>query len=204
MRNVVVTSSMAAITGGGETPGTVLTEADWNTHSSATFLPYYYSKLLAERAAWAFVKGTDMRVVCINPWRGVRPQSGWCAWHVCTTAQDSRGSRLTRHCGLGRGVRRRASTCATLRSRMHWPSNGTRRRGATSAFATTLCCASATLYAWRRTLASGRMNATCRLRSCQTFCASLLSSRAAVCRADDRREETPKGRNSLSRKLLTI
>lgn len=34
----------------------VYTEADWNTKSSLSRNPYYYSKVLAEKAAWKFVE----------------------------------------------------------------------------------------------------------------------------------------------------
>ncbi|KAI8844903.1 hypothetical protein BC829DRAFT_419700 [Chytridium lagenaria] len=37
-------------------PGKPITEADWNTKSSLTRNPYYYSKVLAEKAAWEFVE----------------------------------------------------------------------------------------------------------------------------------------------------
>ena len=54
VERVVLTSSMAAMT---DSPvnGHVYSEADWNTASSATSMPYYASKTLAERAAWEFV-----------------------------------------------------------------------------------------------------------------------------------------------------
>jgi dihydroflavonol-4-reductase len=67
VKRVVLTSSMAAIT--DEPDGRVLTEADWNTQSSLHRNPYYYSKVLAERAAWDFMErakpGFDL--VVINP-----------------------------------------------------------------------------------------------------------------------------------------
>jgi len=55
VKKVVLTSSVAAIT---DSPinGKVYTESDWNTASSLQRNPYYYSKTLAERAAWDFVK----------------------------------------------------------------------------------------------------------------------------------------------------
>lgn len=74
VRRVVVTSSMAAITDEPEGEH-VLTEADWNTKSSLERNPYYYSKTLAERAAWDFVEeekpGFD--VVVINPFLVIGP-----------------------------------------------------------------------------------------------------------------------------------
>ncbi|KIT18096.1 SDR family oxidoreductase [Jannaschia aquimarina] len=73
VRRVVLTSSMAAIS--DEPDGRVLTEGDWNGASSLTRNPYYYSKTLAERAAWAFLEqktpGFDLSV--INPFLVVGP-----------------------------------------------------------------------------------------------------------------------------------
>jgi len=74
IRRVVVTSSMAAVT---DEPGSdrPLTEDDWNTRSSLTRNPYYYSKVLAERAALDFVRterpGWDL--VVINPFLVIGP-----------------------------------------------------------------------------------------------------------------------------------
>ncbi|WP_372840225.1 SDR family oxidoreductase [Phaeovulum sp.] len=73
VRRVVLTSSMAAVT--DEPDGRVLTEADWNNKSSLTRNPYYYSKALAECAAWKFVArerpGYDL--VVINPFLVIGP-----------------------------------------------------------------------------------------------------------------------------------
>jgi dihydroflavonol-4-reductase len=70
---VVLTSSMAAIT--DEPPNDrVLTEADWNERSSLERNPYYYSKTMAEKAAWSFMEqapGFDL--VAINPFMVVGP-----------------------------------------------------------------------------------------------------------------------------------
>ena len=84
VKRVVLTSSMAAIT--DEPDGDVtLTENDWNTKSSLTRNPYYYSKTLAERAGWKFCYGTDappaghpqskvgFDLVAINPFMVVGP-----------------------------------------------------------------------------------------------------------------------------------
>lgn len=74
VRRVVVTSSMAAVTDEPESDR-VLTEADWNEKSSLTRNPYYFSKTLAERAAWDFVEaqkpGFDL--VVINPFLVIGP-----------------------------------------------------------------------------------------------------------------------------------
>ena len=64
---------MAAIT--DEPDGRVLTEADWNDRSSLRRNPYYYSKTLAERAAWDFMaaKRPDFDLVAINPFLVIGP-----------------------------------------------------------------------------------------------------------------------------------
>jgi dihydroflavonol-4-reductase len=84
VRRIVLTSSMAAIT--DEPDGRVLTEADWNTSSSLSRNPYYYSKTMAERAAWDFVEreqpGFDL--VVINPFMVAGPSIGS---EVATTNQ---------------------------------------------------------------------------------------------------------------------
>jgi dihydroflavonol-4-reductase len=73
VKRVVLTSSMAAVTDSPD--GRILTDADWNTSSSLTRNPYYYSKTLAERAAWAFMDrerpGFDL--VVINPFLVIGP-----------------------------------------------------------------------------------------------------------------------------------
>ena len=67
IEKVILTSSLAAIADHG-VKGKVFSEKDWNTHSSLKFLPYYYSKTLAERAAWDFAeKHPEMKLVVINP-----------------------------------------------------------------------------------------------------------------------------------------
>jgi dihydroflavonol-4-reductase len=78
VKRVVLTSSMAAIT--DEPDGRVLTEADWNTQSSLTRNPYYFSKTLAERAAWDFMTNETKSgekpafdLVVINPFLVVGP-----------------------------------------------------------------------------------------------------------------------------------
>jgi dihydroflavonol-4-reductase len=73
IRRVVLTSSMAAIT--DEPDGRVLTENDWNEKSSSTRNPYYFSKAMAERAAWDFMEKEkpDFALVAINPFMVVGP-----------------------------------------------------------------------------------------------------------------------------------
>lgn len=64
---------MAAIT--DEPDGRRLTEADWNTQSSLTRNPYYYSKVMAERAAWDFVDNAKpgFDLVALNPFLVIGP-----------------------------------------------------------------------------------------------------------------------------------
>lgn len=68
VKKVVLTSSLAAISDGG-VKGKTFDESDWNTHSSLKFLPYYYSKAKAEKAAWKFIEeeASDVKLVVINP-----------------------------------------------------------------------------------------------------------------------------------------
>lgn len=74
VKRVVLTSSMAAITDEPDS-NHVLTEADWNTRSTLDRNPYYYSKTLAERAAWEFVERErpPFQLVAINPFLVIGP-----------------------------------------------------------------------------------------------------------------------------------
>lgn len=74
VRRVVLTSSFAAVTDEPDAAH-VLTEADWNEKSSLTRNPYYYSKTLAEKAAWAFVseQSPSFDLVVINPFMIIGP-----------------------------------------------------------------------------------------------------------------------------------
>ncbi len=73
VKRVVLTSSMAAIT--DEPDGRLLSEADWNDKSTLTRNAYYYSKTMAERAAWDFMErekpGFDL--IVINPFMVIGP-----------------------------------------------------------------------------------------------------------------------------------
>ncbi|MET0564834.1 MAG: SDR family oxidoreductase [Acidimicrobiia bacterium] len=73
MRRVVLTSSVAAITDRAD--GHLNTERDWNTRSSLTRNPYYYSKTLAEQAAWQLMDAGKPRfdLVVINPFFVIGP-----------------------------------------------------------------------------------------------------------------------------------
>ena len=72
VKRVVLTSSIAAICGDMAdiklAPRGVFTEKEWNVTSSAAHLPYYYSKMVAEKEAWA-IAGTQDRwdLLTINP-----------------------------------------------------------------------------------------------------------------------------------------
>jgi dihydroflavonol-4-reductase len=70
---VILTSSVAAIT--DEPDGRVLTHADWNTTSSLTRNPYYFSKVQAEQAAWAFMQSASRHfdLIAINPFLVIGP-----------------------------------------------------------------------------------------------------------------------------------
>ena len=76
VRRVVLTSSAAAIT--DQADGHLNTEADWNNRSSLTRNPYYYSKTLAEQAAWNLVEqsGTTFDLVAMNPFGVIGPSLG--------------------------------------------------------------------------------------------------------------------------------
>ncbi len=73
VKRVILTSSMAAVT--DQPDGRVLTEKDWNTRSSLRRNPYYYSKAMAERAAWDFVEREKpaFDLVVINPFMVIGP-----------------------------------------------------------------------------------------------------------------------------------
>lgn len=67
---VVLTSSVAAVSDEGRKDGKKFTEDDWNEHSTLKRLPYYYSKTVAEQAAWKWAdenKESGIKLVVINP-----------------------------------------------------------------------------------------------------------------------------------------
>lgn len=64
VRRVVVTSSFAAMT---DEPDGTYDESHWNTSSSVTRNPYYFSKVSAESAAWEFASRNAFDLVAINP-----------------------------------------------------------------------------------------------------------------------------------------
>ena len=76
VKRVVLTSSGAAISGGGDIA--THTEEDKNTTSNLSFGAYAYSKTMAERAAWDFVaaKSPGFKLVVVNPYLVIGPCHG--------------------------------------------------------------------------------------------------------------------------------
>lgn len=77
IERVVLTSSMAAVTDEPDEQ-VVLTEESWNEKSSLSRNPYYYSKTVAERAAWDFAKEKkpSWDLVVLNPFLVIGPSLG--------------------------------------------------------------------------------------------------------------------------------
>lgn len=75
VERVVVTSSVAAISGSGKAPGAVLTEEDWSDPDSTKLTPYARSKTAAELAAWELARerGATERLTTVNPGAIVGP-----------------------------------------------------------------------------------------------------------------------------------
>jgi dihydroflavonol-4-reductase len=69
VERVVVTSSVAAITGGRQRASGPLTEEDWSDPDNPKLSPYARSKTIAERAAWDFARerGEEARLAAVNP-----------------------------------------------------------------------------------------------------------------------------------------
>jgi nucleoside-diphosphate-sugar epimerase len=69
VERVVVTSSVAAISGGRERPDRPLTEEDWSDPDNPALTPYARSKTIAERAAWDFAqeRGETGKLATVNP-----------------------------------------------------------------------------------------------------------------------------------------
>jgi len=74
VRRVVLTSSMAAVTDEPDS-ARILTEDDWNRKSTLQRNPYYFSKTLAERAAWDFMAAERpaFDLVVLNPFMVIGP-----------------------------------------------------------------------------------------------------------------------------------
>ncbi|HET9162755.1 MAG TPA: aldehyde reductase [Solirubrobacterales bacterium] len=79
VERVVVTSSVAAITGGGKAAsGRALDERDWSDPDNLKMTPYARSKTIAELAAWDLVRerGEEGKLTTINPGAIVGPVMG--------------------------------------------------------------------------------------------------------------------------------
>jgi dihydroflavonol-4-reductase len=72
VKRVVLTSSMAAVTDEPDQER-VLTEQEWNTESSLSRNPYYYSKTVAEQEAWRLATAHHFSLVVINPFMVIGP-----------------------------------------------------------------------------------------------------------------------------------
>lgn len=80
VKRVILTSSIVAMVQPGSTSqGTRISECDWNTHATLQTGAYPYSKVLAEKAAWAAAQEAQLDLVVINP------------SHICGPAIGTRG-----------------------------------------------------------------------------------------------------------------
>jgi len=68
-RRIVVTSSVAAITGGDKPASGPLTEQNWSDPDNPNLSPYARSKTIAERAAWDFLaaRNATEKLAVVNP-----------------------------------------------------------------------------------------------------------------------------------------
>jgi nucleoside-diphosphate-sugar epimerase len=79
VQRVVLTSSSAAVRGGGDANHErLLTEEDWTNPDSPGLTPYARSKTIAERAAWDYVReaGQVGRLTAVNPSAILGPMLG--------------------------------------------------------------------------------------------------------------------------------
>jgi nucleoside-diphosphate-sugar epimerase len=69
IERMVMTSSIAAITGGPKPGSQSLTEDDWSDPDSPGLTPYARPKRLVERAAWDFARerGETEKLTVVNP-----------------------------------------------------------------------------------------------------------------------------------------
>lgn len=69
VKRVVMTSSFGAVGFSNKDPNIETTEADWTDPNEKGLSPYEKSKVLAERAAWDFIKkeGGSLELAAINP-----------------------------------------------------------------------------------------------------------------------------------------
>jgi nucleoside-diphosphate-sugar epimerase len=75
VERVVVTSSVAAVSGGAKPGAKPLDEGDWTDLGNEKLSPYVRSKTIAERAAWELVReaGAEDRLAVVNPGAIVGP-----------------------------------------------------------------------------------------------------------------------------------
>jgi dihydroflavonol-4-reductase len=75
VERIVVTSSVAAVTGGTKPVSGPLTEENWSDPDNPKMSPYARSKTIAERAAWDFMReqGAAERMATVNPGAIVGP-----------------------------------------------------------------------------------------------------------------------------------
>ena len=79
VERIVVTSSVAAITGSGKpVSGRALDERDWSDPDNMKLTPYARSKTIAELAAWDFVRerGATEKLATVNPGAIIGPVLG--------------------------------------------------------------------------------------------------------------------------------
>lgn len=69
VQRIVVTSSVAAITGGDKPASGPLTEQNWSDPDNPKLSPYARSKTIAERAAWDFMseRNATAKLTTVNP-----------------------------------------------------------------------------------------------------------------------------------------
>ena len=69
VERIVVTSSVAAISGGDKPASGPLTEANWSDPDNPNLSPYARSKTIAERAAWDFMaeRNATAKLATVNP-----------------------------------------------------------------------------------------------------------------------------------------
>ncbi len=115
MKRVIITSSGGAIFHFPVEPGYTFTEKDWNTTSSLTNGPYFYSKKVAEEAAWKLYEKhkDDIDMVVVNPLYVVGPSK-----NAILNTRYEIVSRLTIKLGRIEEVFNRRTKCDS--TWVHW------------------------------------------------------------------------------------
>lgn len=67
VKRVVMTANFGAVGFSNFDKNSVTTETDWTNPNQPGLSPYEKSKLLAEQAAWDYIKSTSMELTTINP-----------------------------------------------------------------------------------------------------------------------------------------